>query len=128
MMMKHVKDISETQTMNLTEMKCLPCDGGVSPLSNEEEDNLKLLTPGWEVERIFVHRISRTFGFDSFADAINFVNRVAAIAEAEGHHPELFIRFRKVTVELRTHAVDGLSENDFIMAAKINEVASGGTG
>lgn len=117
----------ENPVLPLAEKKCLSCEGAISPLSNAMENSLKLLTPGWEIERIFEHRISRTFGFASFGEAINFVNRVATIAEAERHHPEMCINYRKVIVELRTHAIGGLSENDFIVAAKINEVAYGGT-
>ncbi|MBN1307810.1 MAG: 4a-hydroxytetrahydrobiopterin dehydratase [Chitinispirillaceae bacterium] len=108
--------------MDLTKKHCVPCEGGTSPLSNNVEDELLKKTPGWIIDRLLEHKIKRVFTMKTFAKAIEFVNKIATVAEQEGHHPDLYISYRKVTVELCTHAILGLSENDFIMAAKINEL------
>lgn len=79
-------------------------------------------TPGWSLNDE-ADRISRSFRFESFPAAIDFVNRVAELAEREGHHPDLEIHYRDVKVVLYTHKIDGLHENDFIMAAKIDQLA-----
>ncbi len=108
----------------LTRKKCVPCHGGVPPLEPEKARELLAATPGWEM----FHdgkRIRRTFTLDSFPEAIEFVRQVAELAEEEGHHPDIDIRYRNVTLVLYTHAIDALHENDFIMAAKINELFGG---
>jgi 4a-hydroxytetrahydrobiopterin dehydratase len=108
--------------MALTDMHCIPCEGGTAPLSIAIEDELLKQVPGWEIDRLFEHKIKKTFTLKSFPGAIDFVNKIAAISEREGHHPELYINFRKVTVVLYTHAILGLSGNDFILAAKIDGI------
>lgn len=108
--------------MQLTDKHCVPCEGGARPLSISAENELLKETPGWEIVRLLEHKIRKVFTLKDFAEAIEFVNEVAKIAGREGHHPEMHINFRKVTVELYTHAILGLSENDFIMAAKIDEI------
>jgi 4a-hydroxytetrahydrobiopterin dehydratase len=110
--------------MDLTKKQCKPCEGG-TPFSSETEDEYLIQTPDWTIERLFEHKIYKVFTFETFMQAIDFVNKIAAIAETEGHHPELHINYKKVKVELYTHAMMGLSENDFILAAKINELFAG---
>ena len=105
--------------MDLTQKHCVPCEGGVPPLTDEEEDTLMKELEGWDIERKGVHRIFKTWLLPTFMEAIDFVNKIARLAEEEGHHPELIINYRRVTVELSTHAILGLSENDFVLASKI---------
>jgi 4a-hydroxytetrahydrobiopterin dehydratase len=106
----------------LSEKKCVPCEGGVAPLTDGEEDSLLLEVAGWSVVRDGVHKLRKEFMFGSFMDAITFVNDVAKIAEGEGHHPDIYVYFKKVELVFYTHAIKGLSENDFIVAAKVDEV------
>lgn len=108
--------------MDLTQKHCVPCEGGMPPIPNNKEDELLKKTPGWFLIRDGTHRITRQFTFKNFKDAMVFVNRVADLAENEGHHPDIKIVWSKVQLDLFTHAVGGLSENDFIMAAKIHEI------
>jgi 4a-hydroxytetrahydrobiopterin dehydratase len=108
------------EMMKLTEKHCVPCEGGVPPLTEIEEDRYLSELDGWKVERVSVHKIRKTFMTETFRKAIGFVNSIADLAEEENHHPELHINYRRVTVELSTHAILGLSENDFIVAAKID--------
>ncbi len=107
---------------NLAKKKCKPCEGGVSPLSKEaSEELLKQLKPEWML--IDGGRmLANTYTFKDFALTINFVNKIAAVAEEEQHHPDLTISYNNLGVELSTHAIGGLSENDFILAAKIDEI------
>lgn len=112
--------------MDLTRKHCVPCEGGTPPLSNDREDEmLKLIqhdNEGWLLLRDGTHRIRRMFTFKNFKSAMEFVNKVADLAESEGHHPDIKIVYNKVQLDLFTHAVGGLSENDFILAAKINSL------
>ncbi len=109
-----IEDMKE----DLGSKHCVPCEGGVSPLSEGEirAYQLQLETP-WEV--VEGKKIRRQFSFKDFEAAMKFVNKVADLAEAEGHHPDFLIHYNKVTLELWTHAIGGLSENDFILARKI---------
>ena len=104
--------------MNLTQKKCVPCEGGTPPLAKEKIAEYMKEVQGWEASNNKV--IEKTFSFKTFREAIDFVNQVAIIAEQEQHHPDIHIRYKKVTLELTTHAIKGLSENDFIMASKID--------
>ena len=106
----------------LTRKKCLPCEGGIPALTAEEVDALLLNAPGWsKVEGGL--RIRREWRAKHFGAAMEFFNRVATLAEAEGHHPDLHLtNYREVAIEIWTHAIGGLSENDFILAAKIDLV------
>ena len=106
--------------MDLTQKHCVPCEGGTSPLPNEKEDHLITQTPDWLLVRDGRHKITREFRFKTFRQALRFVNGVADLAESEGHHPDITIVYNRVRLDLFTHAVGGLLENDFIMAAKIN--------
>jgi len=107
--------------MNLVSKKCLPCKDNVSPIQGGDIPTyLEQLTLDWQV--IAGKKIQHEFSYKDFNEAMKFVNRVAKIAAAEGHHPDIFIHYNKVTIELFTHAIDGLSENDFIVAAKIEKL------
>jgi 4a-hydroxytetrahydrobiopterin dehydratase len=107
-------------TTDLAKKKCRPCEGGVEPLSAEKSREMAREVPGWEIAGSDI--IRREFIFDDFRQAQAWLNNVADIAESEDHHPDIQWSYNKVTVELTTHAIGGLSENDFILAAKINEL------
>jgi len=108
-------------TLDLTRKKCVPCEGGVDPLRG---DTLKQyqseISNKWRV--IDEHHLEAVFLFDDFERALEFTNRVGKVAEEEGHHPDLHLSWGRVGVKIWTHAIDGLSENDFILAAKIDEL------
>jgi 4a-hydroxytetrahydrobiopterin dehydratase len=103
----------------LLSKKCIPCEGGTLPLSKDEIDVLHEQVPEWVVSSD-IKKISRAFKFKDFAEAMIFANKIATVAEEEGHHPDLLVAWGKLGVELSTHAIGGLSENDFILAAKID--------
>ena len=106
--------------MGLANKHCVPCRGGVPPLAGAALDDLKAQLVGWEVVR--EHHLEKTFTFPDFQKALVFVNRAGAIAEQEGHHPDFHLSWGKVGVELWTHKIDGLTESDFILAAKIDQI------
>lgn len=106
---------------DLTQKKCIPCEVGGLPLTFDEAQALLAQAPQWSLAADG-KRISKAFTFKDFAGAMQFAGKVGEIAEMEGHHPDLHISWGKVVVELWTHAVDGLSENDFILAAKIDRI------
>ncbi len=100
--------------------KCVPCEGGVPPVPREEAQRLLQDLPGWKLSDDGI-RIRREWVVKNFMAAMDFFNRVATLAEDEGHHPDLhLVGYRNVAIELWTHAIGGLSENDFITAAKID--------
>lgn len=107
--------------MNLTQQKCVPCELGGEPLPKNEVDFYAKDVPEWKVAPDY-KMISRVFSFKDFREALAFVNKVGDIAEHEGHHPDLKIHWNKVTLELWTHEVKGLSVNDFILAAKVDQI------
>ena len=108
-------------TTELTERHCEPCEGGVPPLEGEElREMLDELGGGWEVEG--GHHLRKKFEFEDFASALEFTNEVGELAEKEGHHPLIHLTWGEATVDIWTHAIDGLSDNDFILAAKIDEL------
>jgi 4a-hydroxytetrahydrobiopterin dehydratase len=104
--------------MGLAAKQCVPCRGGVPPLKGEELQKLLGLVNGWHV--VAEHHLSKTYLFSDFRTALDFVNRVGAIAEEQGHHPDLYLAWGKVEVKIWTHKIDGLTESDFILAAKID--------
>ncbi len=108
--------------MALTDKNCEPCEDGVEPFTREEEENYLSEISGWSINREEVHKIRKTYEFEDFVEAIDFVNKVAELAESKGHHPNIYIEYNKVTLEVWTHAIDGLSENDFILAAKADNL------
>jgi 4a-hydroxytetrahydrobiopterin dehydratase len=103
--------------MNLIHKHCVPCEGDVPSLLKDRAQELLAEVPGWDLQDTY---LTRAYRFKDFADAMLFVNKVAAIAEQEGHHPDITITYAIVTLTLTTHAISGLSENDFILAAKID--------
>ena len=108
---------------NLADMKCVPCHGGVPRLAGEELGRYAAQVPGWRV--VDEHHLRRDFKFTNFRDALAFVNRVGELAEAEGHHPDVRVGWGYAEIEIYTHAIDGLSESDFILAAKIDALPQG---
>jgi 4a-hydroxytetrahydrobiopterin dehydratase len=106
--------------MDLAEKRCVPCRGGVPPLTREQIDKLLPQVAGWEV--VEQHHLTRTYTFPDFVSALEFVNRVGAIAEQEGHHPDIYLSWGKVEIRIWTHKINGLTESDFILAAKIGRV------
>lgn len=106
----------------LEERKCVPCEGGVPPLDKSQVEKLLAQVSGWSVAEKW---ITKEFKFKNFVAAMKFVNRVADLAEAEGHHPDIHIRYNIVRFDIWTHAIGGLSENDFILAAKIDALERG---
>lgn len=107
---------------DLTKKHCVPCEGGDPPLTDEAEDELLKQVQDWSLLRDGTHMLRKQFKFKNFKESMAFVNKVADLAESEGHHPDIKIVWNKVNLDIFTHAVGGLSENDFIMAAKINEL------
>ena len=108
--------------MPLTASKCTPCRGGIPPLPREDAEQLLVETPGWTLAPDAKH-IERTFKLPDFAAALALVNRIGALAEAEDHHPDIWFGWGYCRVVFQTHKIKGLHENDFIMAAKVNEIA-----
>lgn len=107
--------------MSLHEKECVPCKGGVPPLAGEDLERLRgELGGGWEV--VDGHHLSKVYRFPDFAAALAFTNRVGELAEAQGHHPDLHLAWGRVRVEIWTHKIDGLTESDFVWAAKADRL------
>jgi len=105
----------------LTARTCIPCKGIKAPLREEEMAHLYAeLKGGWKI--VEAHHLEKEYIFPDFRTALIFTNEVGEIAESEGHHPDIFLSFGKVKIQLWTHRIQGLSENDFIMAAKCDEL------
>lgn len=98
----------------------MPCESWVPPMEPKKVQEMLKQIQGWETEESL--KIKKHFKFKTFMDAIDFVNKIAQLAEAEGHHPNITIIYNKVTLSLTTHFIKGLHENDFIMASKIDEL------
>ena len=105
---------------NLSSKTCVPCRGGIPPLKDKELADLHQQVPQWEI--VDDHHITRTFTFPDFRKALEFVNKVGDLAESQGHHPDIVLAWGKAQITLWTHKINGLTENDFIMAAKIDEI------
>jgi 4a-hydroxytetrahydrobiopterin dehydratase len=99
---------------------CVPCKGGVPPLKGSELHALEGQVDGWKV--INEHHLVKTYTFPDFVRALAFVNRVGDLAEEQGHHPDIFLTWGKVEIKIWTHKIDGLTESDFILAAKIDQL------
>ena len=111
-------------TMDLASKKCIPCETGISPLDIGDVGQYLKRVPGWVYDGTTgVGKITRDFKFRDFKEAMVFVNKVAEIAEAEGHHPDIHIFYNQVRLDIWTHAANGLTENDFVLAAKVNSLA-----
>lgn len=108
-----------SSTCDLTQKRCVPCTVGVPPLSRDEQlALLEQLGGNWRI--VAGHHLERELRFDDFRSALAYVNRVGALAEAEGHHPDLTLAWGRVGITIWTHKIDGLSEADFVLAAKID--------
>jgi 4a-hydroxytetrahydrobiopterin dehydratase len=107
--------------MGLAEKTCVPCRGGVPPLTAEQIKPLSSQVNNWNV--VNNHHIEREFKFPDFKAALEFVNKVGNIAEEQGHHPDIVLAWGKAHVKIWTHKIDGLTESDFILAAKIDKAA-----
>lgn len=108
--------------MNLADKQCVPCRGGVAPLKGEQLKHLEEQVTDWQV--VDDHHLVKMYKFPDFRKALDFVNSVGAIAEEQGHHPDLYLAWGKVEVKIWTHKIDGLTESDFILAAKIDDLIS----
>jgi 4a-hydroxytetrahydrobiopterin dehydratase len=104
----------------LCTQKCVPCQGGVPPLKGDEIAPLLGQLNGWEV--VEDHHLTRLFTFPDFVQALAMVNKVGGLAEQEGHHPDIYLAWGKVRIDIWTHKIDGLTESDFILAAKIDKL------
>ena len=109
---------------DLLKKKCLPCEGGVYPFDISEIHKYQKKVDGWEIEKNEkkVFFLVKNFKFKNFVDSQNFVNQVGQISEEEGHHPDIKFGWGYATISITTHAIEGLSENDFILAAKIDQI------
>lgn len=108
--------------MYLSSKKCVACEGGLPPLTEAEVSGYKTQVPNWSISSD-IKSISRKFVFKDFKESLAFMDKVGALAEEEGHHPDMnLFGFKNVLITLSTHAIGGLSENDFIMAAKIDQI------
>ena len=105
--------------MTLTQKTCVPCRGGIPPLTREEAAGYMAQVAGWELSDDAA-RIERSFDFADFGSAMGFVTKVGDLAEAEGHHPDITFGWGYAKIVFYTHKIKGLHENDFIMAAKVN--------
>lgn len=108
-------------SQRLASKECEPCKGGVPPLAGEELDALhRELDAGWDV--VDEHHLEKHFDFPDFVSALAFVDRVGELAEEQGHHPDIYLTWGEVRVQIWTHKIDGLTESDFVLAAKIEEL------
>jgi 4a-hydroxytetrahydrobiopterin dehydratase len=106
---------------NLADKDCVPCKGGVPPLAGEQRDELlRQLGPGWKV--VDGHHLEKEYPFKNFREALAFTNRVGELAESQGHHPDIHLAWGRVRLTLWTHKIDGLTESDFVFAAKADRV------
>jgi 4a-hydroxytetrahydrobiopterin dehydratase len=104
----------------LADKRCVPCRGGVPPLKGGELTALAAQVPEWSV--LEEHHLERSFRFKNFAEALHFTNQIGALAEEQGHHPDILLAWGKVGVRIWTHKIDGLTESDFVLAAKIDRL------
>lgn len=107
----------------LASKTCVPCRGGVPPLQGAELAALQKQVDGWNV--VQEHHVTKTFTFPDFQKALDFVNKVGSVAEEQGHHPDIYLAWGKAEIKIWTHKIDGLTESDFILAAKIDQLPRG---
>jgi len=105
---------------DLAERQCVPCRGGVPALKGGELETLAAQVPGWQV--VNEHHLSRDYQFSNFREALDFINRIGELAEEQGHHPDICFGWGKAQVSIWTHKIDGLTESDFVLAAKIDKL------
>jgi len=113
-----------TSKGELASRHCVRCKGGTPPLTQAEIDPLLAQLDDWRA--VDAHHLTKTFEFENFVDALAFVNRFGAIAEQEGHHPDLYLAWGKVRVDVWTHKINGLTESDFVLAAKADKAFAEG--
>ncbi len=106
---------------DLASKQCVPCRGGVPPLKGAELETLHRQLPSWQV--VNEHHLEKSFHFPDFVQALAFTNRVGQLAEEQGHHPDIYLTWGRVDIKIWTHKIDGLTESDFILAAKIDALA-----
>ena len=111
----------ENIATDLAAKTCVPCKGGVPPLDEKEREKLLKQIPEWRI--VDEHHLSKTYSFKDFAQPLALVNKIGAVAEEQNHHPDIFLSWGKVRVDIWTHKIDNLTESDFILAAKIEELA-----
>ena len=107
----------------LSKKSCIPCRGGVPPLTGDVLKSLVCQVPGWEV--VDEHHLTKSYKLPDFKEALQLVNRIGEIAEQEDHHPDIYLAWGKVRIDIWTHKINGLTESDFVLAAKINDLHSG---
>ncbi len=105
---------------DLAELQCVPCRGGVPPLKGPEIQKLLAQLDGWQV--VNEHHLQKTYAFENFRGSLEFVNRIGELAEQQGHHPDICFGWGKAEVTIWTHKIDGLTESDFVLAAKIDKL------
>ena len=105
---------------DLCDLKCTPCRQGATPLHGEALETYRKHLPDWDA--VDEHHLSRTFKFRDFSTALAFVNQVGRLADEQGHHPDIFLTWGRVRIDIWTHKVDGLTESDFVLAAKIDRL------
>ena len=110
----------------LADQHCVPCRGAIAPLKSDALRPFAEQLPDWKI--IEEHHLAKTFLFRDFKTGLDFVNRIGAVAEQEGHHPDLCLAWGKVDVQIFTHKIRGLTESDFILAAKIDQLYAAGLG
>lgn len=118
-----------SEQTELTKKRCIPCEGGIPQLTDMEIESLMPRVSGWEMKLITengapIRTIQKRFQFADFRAAMRFLREVEEIAEAEGHHPDFAVHYSKVDFTIWTHAIKGLHENDFILAAKIDAIST----
>jgi 4a-hydroxytetrahydrobiopterin dehydratase len=117
----YVEKEAVVNTATLAQKSCIPCSGGIPPLTGKPLKSLHAqLQDEWAL--IEEHHLERTFPFPDFATALRFTNALGALAETEGHHPEITVTWGRVTVRIWTHKIDGLTESDFVLAAKVERI------
>ena len=111
---------------DLLNKKCVPCEGGVVPFDISEIHKYQKKVDGWDIlkDENGIHFLSKKFNFKNFLESQKFINHVSEISEEEGHHPDMKFGWGYAEIKITTHAIEGLSENDFILAAKIDQIAS----
>jgi 4a-hydroxytetrahydrobiopterin dehydratase len=115
-----IRDSEGGAMAELSERQCVPCRGGVPPLKGEEIENLLRQLEGWQV--VNEHHLQKTYRFKDFRESLQFVDRVGALAEEQGHHPDICFGWGKADVTIWTHKIDGLTESDFVLAAKVDKL------
>jgi 4a-hydroxytetrahydrobiopterin dehydratase len=105
---------------DLAERECVPCRGGVPPLKGDQINEFSSQLDGWQT--VNEHHLQKSYIFKDFGETLEFVNRVGALAEAQGHHPDICFGWGKADISIWTHKIDGLTESDFVLAAKIDKL------